>query len=93
MIQTQLSNPFWGDPYPINLKNPRKFSKFNIMNDQEKMIQTSKKVLAMLEEAYPGVFREDGYTMQSTQLMGMLQQMLMTVAGSGNPNAPHLPPQ
>jgi len=57
------------------------------MDEQEKMIETIKKVLAVLEESYPGVFREDGYTLQSTQLMGMLQHILQ-----GNPT-PQLQPQ
>ena len=49
--------------------------------EEEKMVETIQQVLAILADAYPERFRADGYTIPSTQVMGMFQQMLQQPTG------------
>ena len=87
MIQLRQSNPFWGDSYEATSKNLLKENLKNMTDEKDKMIETIREVLAVLEKEYPDVFREDGFTLQSTQLMGMLQHILQ-----GGPQT-MMPPQ
>ena len=87
MIQLRQSNPFWGDSYEATSKNLLKENLKNMTDEKDKMIETIREVLAVLEKGYPDVFREDGFTLQSTQLMGMLKHILQ-----GGPQT-MMPPQ
>lgn len=53
------------------------------MEDKDKTVIAIKEVLAVLAKHYPEQFREDGISMPSIQVMGMLQQLL---------NPPQMPP-
>ena len=54
-----------------------------LVQDNEKMVECIQEVLSVLAKHYPQHFREDGITIPSVQVMGMLQQLL---------NPPQMPP-
>ena len=83
----KIYNPLAGDKYPKKLKGIKMTNETATLTDQEKMVDTIQQVLAILAENYPEDFRTDGYTLKSTQVMGMFQQMLVPTTGMpGMPN-------